>query len=150
MSTIVVYDSTYGNTEKLAKSMGDAMAAGTKVTRANEVNPFDLDAVDLLIIGSPTLGGRPMLSIQTFLVKYSDRIKGVDVAAFDSRLSAKWVGVFGYASNKIANSLKQSGGNLIAPPGGFFVKGKPGPLKDEEIEHAADWAKAIVENRKKG
>ena len=150
MSTIVVYDSTYGNTEKLAKSMGDAMAAGTKVTRANEVNPSDL--------------GRGRLTDNRF----SD--SGRQAYAFDSNLPGKVFRqdkrcrrcrvrfaafrkmgrVFGYASNKIANSLKQSGGNLIAPPGGFFVKGKSGPLKDEEIEHAADWAKAIVENRKKG
>jgi flavodoxin len=148
MGLLVVYDSTYGNTEKIAKTAGDSV--GAKVIRTSDVNASDLNAVDLIIVGSPTLGGRPTLTVQTFLVKYLARFKGMDVAAFDTRLPAKWVRVFGYAANKISDGLKKSGGNPVVPPAGFFVKGREGPLKDGEIERAAVWAKAIAENRKAG
>jgi hypothetical protein len=49
---------------------------------------------------------------------------------------------------RIANNLKGKGGNLVAPPEGFFVTGKEGPLKEGELERAAGWAKGIVESKK--
>jgi len=65
------------------------------------------------------------------------------VTAFDTRLPTRLVGIFGYAAARIADSLKRNGGTLIAPPEGFFVKGKEGPLKEGELERAAGWAKEI-------
>jgi flavodoxin I len=69
------------------------------------------------------------------------------VAAFDTRISTKWVGVFGYAAGRIARSLKGKGGTLIAPLEGFFVKGTQGPLKDGELERAADWAQTVAKSK---
>jgi DNA-binding CsgD family transcriptional regulator len=50
----------------------------------------------------------------------------------------KLVGIFGYAAGKIAGSLKTKGGTLILSPEAFFVKGKEGPLKEGELERAAE------------
>lgn len=69
MKALIVYDSTHGNTEKLARSMGDSVTPGTKVVRAAEVKPSDFDGVDLLVAGSPTIGGRPTQPVQTFLFR---------------------------------------------------------------------------------
>jgi hypothetical protein len=38
----------------------------------------------------------------------------------------------------------KKGGELIAPPEGFFVQGTEGPLKEGELERASDWAKQIL------
>ena len=149
MKALIVYDSAYGNTEKIARAIGGAITGEVKVLRPGEVNPSDLQSVDLLIVGSPTQGGRPTPAIQDFLNKIPEpAIKGVNVAAFDTRFSTKLVGIFGYAAGKIANSLKRKGGTLILSPEPFFVKGKEGPLKEGELERAADWAKGIVESKK--
>jgi len=149
MKALIVYDSAYGNTEKIARAIGGAITGEVKVLRPGEVNPSDLQSVDLLIVGSPTQGGRPTPAIQDFLNKIPEpAIKGVNVAAFDTRFSTKLVGIFGYAAGKIANSLKRKGGTLILSPEPFFVKGKEGPLKEGELERAADWAKRIVESKK--
>jgi len=72
-------------------------------------------------------------------------LKNIRVASFDTRLSAKWVGIFGYAAGKIAEKLKAKGGNPVMPPAAFFVTGKEGPLKDGETERAAAWARKINE-----
>ena len=72
-----------------------------------------------------------------------DSLKGIDVAAFDTRLSTRLVKVFGYAADKIAADLKAKGGEPVLPPGGFLVKGRKGPLKEGELERAAAWAKEI-------
>jgi len=149
MKALVVYDSAYGNTEKIAKSIGGAITGDVKVLRAGEVNPSGLEPVDFLIVGSPTYGGRPTPAVQGFLNNIPEpAVKGMGVAAFDTRLPAKWVKIFGYASGKIAGLLKAKGGILIMAPEGFFVKGTKGPLLEGELERAASWAKKIIQGKK--
>lgn len=145
MKVLIVYDSVYGNTERIAKDIGDAITGEVKVLRVGEVNSSELKAFDLLIVGSPTHGGRPTPAIQDFLNKIpKTAIGGINVAVFDTRLTTRLVRIFGYAAGRIADSLKRNGGTLIASPEGFFVKGKEGPLKEGELERAASWAKGIV------
>jgi flavodoxin I len=145
MKTLVVYDSVHGNTEKIAKAIGDAIAGEVKVLRAGEVNPAELKAFDLLIVGAPTHGGRPTDAIQDLLNKVpASALQGTNVAAFDTRLTTRLVRLFGYAAPRIADSLKEKGGTLIGPPGDFYVTGGKGPLKEGEIKRAARWAKEIA------
>jgi flavodoxin len=148
MKTLVVYDSVHGNTEKIAKAIGDAITGEVQVLQAGEVNPAELKAFDLLIIGSPTHGGRPTEAMQDFLKVLGPALQGTNVAAFDTRLSTKWVRIFGYAAPRIAGKVKKKGGTLIGAPEGFFVKGTEGPLTEGELERAAGWAKGIVKNMK--
>ena len=149
MKVLIVYDSMYGNTEKIARAIGDAITGEVKVLRVGEVNPSELESIELLIVGSPTQGGKPTRAIQDFLNKVPESsLKGVNVAAFDTRISTKLVGVFGYAAGRIAGNLKDEGGILVASPEGFFVKGTKGPLREGELERAASWAKGILESKK--
>jgi flavodoxin len=145
MKALVVYDSTYSNTEKIAKAIGTALKGDVKILRAAEANTADFASFDLLVIGSPTYGGRPMPSIVTLVNNISESaIKGKNVAVFDTRIPSKMVKLFGFAADRIAKNLKEKGANLIVPAEGFFVTGKEGPLKDAETERAAAWAKALV------
>ena len=149
MKILVVHDSMYGNTEEIAQSIGGAIAGEVKVARAGEANPSDLASVDLLIAGAPTQGGRPTQALRNFLSAVPEHsLKGINVAAFDTRLTAKWVKIFGFAAGRIARSLEKLGGTLIVPPEGFFVEGTRGPLKEGELERAAGWAKGIVVSAK--
>jgi flavodoxin len=134
-----------GNTEKIARAISDAITGETKVIRAGEVNPAELNTVDFLIVGSPTYGGRPTPATQEFLDRISESaIKGKNVAAFDTRLSTRMVKIFGFAADKISENLRAKGGTLILSPQGFFVKGKEGALKEGELERAAGWVKGIA------
>ena len=151
MKALIVYDSVYGNTEKIAKAIAEAITPSdeVKVLRAGEANPSELASTDLLIVGSPTHAGRPMPAIQDLLNKVPKlSLQGINVAAFDTRIPTKLVGVFGYAAGRIAGNLKRKGGILIASPEGFFVTGSKGPLKEGELERAAGWAKGILESKK--
>jgi len=149
MRVLIVYDSVYKNTEKIAKAIGGAITGEVKVLRVDEANPSELKTIDLFIIGSPTQGGRPTPAIRDFLNKVPEpSLKGIKVAAFDTRIPTKLVGVFGYAAGRIADNLKGKGGTLVASPEGFFVKGTKGPLREGELERAADWAKGILESKK--
>lgn len=144
MKALVIYDSVYGNTEKIAQAVGSALGGEGKVVRVSEANPLSVDAFDMVIIGSPTLGGRPSEPVQNFLAALSETaVKDKKIAAFDTRYSGKFVKLFGYAADRIAESLTAKGGKLVSPPQPFIVTGKKGPLKDGELEKAVDWAKDI-------
>lgn len=149
MKTLVVYDSVYGNTEKIAKAIGGAITGDVRVLRANEAGPAEVEGIDLLIAGAPTQAGRPTPEMQGFLNKITGSlVKGISIATFDTRISAKWVGMFGYAAGKIGMKLKKKGGNLILNPEPFYVTGIKGPLKDGEPERAATWAEEIIKSIK--
>jgi flavodoxin I len=149
MKALIVYDSVYGNTEKIAKAIAEFITPSyeVKVLQAGEADPSELESTDLLIVGSPTHGGRPTPAVQGLLNKVL-KLQGINVAAFDTRSQAKLARVFGDAAGRIAKNLKRKDGNLIASPEGFFVTGTKGPLKEGELERAADWAKGILESKK--
>jgi flavodoxin len=145
METLIVFDSTYGNTEKIAKAIYDAITGEVKVIRAGIANPAEIEKIDLLIVGSPTYGGRPTPAVQGYLDGISESaLKGMKVAAFDTRYSTRMIKIFGFAADRISDSLKVKGATIVSSPMGFFVKGKKGPLKEGELERAAGWAKELV------
>ncbi len=77
MKVLIVYGSIYGNTERIAKAIGGAIIGEVKVFRAGEVNPSELETIDLFIVGSSTQGGRPTPAIRECLCveeRYRDRV----------------------------------------------------------------------------
>lgn len=147
MKILVVYDSVYGNTEKIAQAIGGGIGGDVKVLRAGDVSLSELEGVDLLIVGAPTQGGRPTPPIRRFLDKATkDSINGKNFAAFDTRISQKWVGIFGYAAGRIGKNLMKKGGSLVVNPEGFFVEGTEGPLKEGEEARATAWAEEVVKS----
>ena len=151
MKALVVYDSVYGNTEKIARAVAEAITPSgeVKVLRAGEANPLELAFVDVLIVGSPVHGGRPTPAVQDFLNKMTQQsLKDIKVAAFDTRATSKFAKIFGNAAGRIAGQLTKKGGVLTVPAEGFFVTGTKGPLKEGEMERAAAWAKGILESNK--
>lgn len=145
MRVLVVYDSVYGNTEKIAEAIGRGIGGDAKVVRVSKSALADAGPVDMLVVGSPTLGGRPSQPVQDFLAGIPETtVKGMKVAAFDTRYSGKFVKMFGFAAEKIAESMVSKGAKLAAPPEGFVVTGKKGPIREGEHERAALWAKEIA------
>ena len=157
MRAMVVYDSAFGNTEKVAQAIGQALGSpqDAEVVRVGNVSPGQMAGLKLLIVGSPTQKFRPLGTIAGFLKGIpSGELKGVKVAAFDTRMTesnvekvrilAFFVKIFGYAAKPIADRLVKKGGDLAAPPGGFYVADTEGPLLEGELERAADWARRIV------
>ena len=161
MKILIVYDSVFGNTERTARSIGDAMAAHAKdpgenvvMLRPAEVRLEHLADLRLFVVGSPTRAFQPTPAIRQFLGGIpKNGLRDVRVAAFDTRISANdiksyvgrlFVKGFGYAAGKIMRRLRKKFGDPVAEAEGFFVEGTKGPLKDGELERAADWARRIL------
>jgi flavodoxin I len=146
MKALIIYDSAYGNTEKIARAIGETLGSENEVEilKVNNANPEQVKDLQLLIVGSPTYAGRPTPPILDYLNKLPETaINGINVAAFDTRVSAKFARIFGYASDKIAAALKKKGGNLVANSEGFTVIGREGPLQEGELERAKTWGEGI-------
>ena len=147
MKTLVVYDSVHGNTEEIAKAIGDAITGEVEVLRVGQVKAGDCETVDLVIIGSPTHGALPTEAVQGLLARIGPPAReGAKAATFDTRLTwfflERWGG---FAAPKMAATLKEKGWTLVGEPGGFFVRGlKKGPLKRGEAERAAGWARELT------
>ena len=156
MKTLVVYDSVFGNTEKVAQAIGAALApqAEVNVLRVGDVRPEHLAGLDMLLVGSPTRAFSATPAMKSWLRRLAPHsLKGVKVAAFDTRSDVKEVGsailtffvsIFGYAAEPMAARLVKKGGVQAMPAGGFFVQGTEGPLKEGELERAAAWARQIL------
>lgn len=147
MTTLVIYDSVFGNTEKIAQAIRTAL--GARAVSVGQVTADQLRSLDLLVVGSPTRGFRPTEGIAKFLNGLpKNHLAGVRVAAFDTRILLETidskalrflVDKGGYAASTIAKTLEKKGGKLAASPEGFFVTGEQGLLKDGELERAAKW-----------
>ncbi len=156
MKVLVIYDSFFGNTEQIVRAIGEALGAQmeVEVQKVGEVQPGQLEGLDLLVVGAPTRGFRPSPEVGRFLKSIpADSLKGVKVAAFDTRICEEdiksralrfMVRLFGYAAKPIAQKLKQKGAEMVIGPEGFCVEDTEGPLKEGELEHAADWAQQII------
>jgi len=157
MKAMVVYDSVFGNTEKIAQAIGQALGSpeDVEIVQVGNVKPKQLAELTLLIVGSPTRKFSPTGATTGFLKSIpKNGLKGVKVAAFDTRFTvgaiekvrilAFFVKIFGYAAKPIAGRLVRKGGELAVPAEGFYVGDTEGPLLEGELERAADWARKIV------
>jgi flavodoxin I len=157
MKALVVYDTFFGNTEQIARAVGNALGSAQEVSTlpVGEVQGQQLAGLQLLVVGSPTRGFRPTPKITDFLKGLAgDSLGGVKVAAFDTRIAPgdinssvlrALVKLGGYAAKPIAERLRKRGGELVVPPEGFAVKGTEGPLAEGELERATQWANLVRE-----
>jgi hypothetical protein len=149
---LVVYDSQFGNTEIIARAIGAAIPGEVIVQRAGDEGPPAWDDLNLIIVGSPTQGGRPTAAVATFLGTIpTHALDHVAAAAFDTRVAPKGplrllLGLVGYAAPRIGRQLRAKGAQVVRDPEGFVVAGKEGPLKDGEESRGADWARELVDS----
>ena len=141
MKNLIVYDSFFGNTKLIAETIGKELDSDTKIIHVSEFKKEMLNGVSLLIVGSPILGWRPSEKIAAFLMGFGkDELKGVNAGTFDTRAK---IFFHGDATKKMSEMLKNCGANIVLDPMYFYVKGKEGPLFDDELENAKKWIKKL-------
>jgi flavodoxin len=146
MNILILYDSQFGNTEKLAMAMAEKLAVGgtVHVTPAT-AGPPDLTGVDLFLVGGPTQVHGVSPTLRTLLDQLPPHsLRNVLAAAFDTRVPGMKL-LTGSAANGIAHRLEQKGARVLDPHESFLVLGKEGPLVDTEVERAGSWALAMRE-----
>jgi flavorubredoxin len=128
---IVIYDTGFGNTEKIARALARGIEKqGIKVDCVN-VNEVDVDKLveyDFLAIGGPT----HMHGISKPMKAFFEKLRSLDIGgrkafAFDTRLDSWWAGS---AAKGIEKSLKKLGTKIVKSRESAIVKGREGPLEE--------------------
>jgi len=121
MKALIVYDSVFGNTQKLAEAM--AATSDFRAVHVSKVLVREVGEADFLLVGSPTRAFKPTPGITDWLKSIPDgTLKGVRAAAFDSRICPDKVksralkfmmNKFGYAAPDIEKLLKAKGAQVV-------------------------------------
>lgn len=137
MKVIVLYDTKYGNTEKVAKAICEGMKevgfSEVVVKSGSETTPGELREAGVWILGSPTHIGSTTRNFKK-LIRWmkEEKPKGQRGVAFDTRLEKAKKG----ASDKLVKVMQAVGMEILDGPFNFRVKGIEGPLLDGELERA--------------
>jgi len=161
MRSLVVYESSFGNTQRIAEQIAAALAQEGDVELVSVDEPLpQLDEVDLLVVGAPThvhgLSGRRSrqsaldqgadgelgIGVRGWIDALPNGGRGPRIAAFDTR-AHKPVLLVGSAARGIVRRLRQRGYTLAAEPESFFVEGTQGPLEEGELDRAREWGRTI-------
>jgi flavodoxin len=159
MKAVIVYDSFYGHTRKIAESIRDGLGKDHEIVmfRAEVKASPDLENVDLLIVGSPTQGGWYTEPIKSFFGQLDESsLKDICGVAFDTSTYSDNHGfvfgtltrLMGNAAPRIAKELNRKGARCIDSEI-FYVEGKKGPLLNGEEERARHWAGQLMKKHSK-
>ena len=145
MNTLVIYESQFGNTRKVAGAIGKAFesAGPVRVIGIDSFEPSFIAGVDLLLVGGPTQAHGMTASMGKFLDGLTAKPSGIPAAAFDTRIKGPLF-LWGSAARDIVAKLRGAGFSPIAAPKSFLVNlAKQPELYQGEIEKAASWASEL-------
>jgi Flavodoxin domain len=163
MSTLVVYESLYGNTRDVAEAIASGLDDAKVVSVHDAVS--QVTKADLLVVGGPTHvhgltsrrsrtagvqnahgdlepGAGEGLGLRDWLADLP-RVADAQAAAFDTRAHGPQV-LTGAASHGIARRLRHHGYRLLDTES-FVVEGGEGPLAEGELERARAWGETLAQ-----
>jgi flavodoxin len=147
MTGLVVYYSKFGNTQKVAEAIAEALESegAVRVVHAERLTASELKDTDLVVMGSPTHRMNLPEAVRSVLEALPKRIlRGASVAAFDTSYKMSGLLARFTAAPKLARKLRKLGGRQVVPPETFCVVEKEGPLCDGELERSKAWGEAIL------
>jgi hypothetical protein len=159
---LVVYESTFGNTRRVAESIRDGLAetVGVDIRSVDDTTPVVLADYGLIVVGGPTHAYGMSTSVSRAQARdgqpgHADAVGGIDqwlprlgpeyagmIAAFDTRYGRhrSWPGS---ASRAIRQQLRRAGLTLLDRHS-FLVSTATGPLRDGELYQARIWGTGLA------
>lgn len=158
MNALIIVDSEFGNTARVAECIAEGLAplrASVRRLPAGDTRDAIVPELDLLVVGGPTMnrGMSPRLRAAHEWIAELARV--VPSVAFDTRLRAPRI-FTGSAAKELTEHLRGAGAPVIASPESFLVYRPAGPgkaplptsavtLVDGELERARDWAASLAD-----
>ncbi|MFX1470763.1 MAG: flavodoxin family protein [Promethearchaeota archaeon] len=154
MKALIVYDTKYGNTEKVAKLIAEGIISieGNEVIVNNvkDVNLKKEASYDLILIGSPNHFGRHVGSIKKFINKLpKSQLKAKTYAVFDTYITAD----FEKAVKKMEQQISETMPDLTKASPGLSIKVEgtgvsKGPIVYEELPKCKEFGIKLVQSYK--
>ncbi len=163
MKAVVVYESLWGNTAAVARAIAEGLGLGAQALSTAQAVPEVVADADLVVAGGPVFAfhlstdhargsirahpepGAPAPdwshpSVRSWMEALP--VGAGQCAAFDTRVR----GPFGRGAPTVAEGLQAKGYQLVAPPEGFIVTGKFGPLREGELDRARQWGVLLLQS----
>jgi menaquinone-dependent protoporphyrinogen IX oxidase len=154
MKGIVVFDTTHGNTRKIAETISQTLkelGVEAEAVRTKDVKRLSAKEYDFLVLGSPTRFGTMSFGTRRFLLKVkSNEWMNKPFAAFDTENPENIEKGQGSAGEKIAEKLAQKKMKQVLPVLKAVVLGWRGPLKEGEIERTEEYTRELAARLKEG
>lgn len=162
MRALVVYESLWGNTEKVARAIAVELSATMQVDVVDvDSAPNSVDGYDLLAVGGPTHAFSmsraatrqsavsqnrapfaPQRGLREWLNGLTPTKTQTMAVAFDTRVDAPRLP--GSAAKAAKQELRSLGFDTVLKQKTFHVHGYEGPLVDGELEKAAQWGREVA------
>jgi len=152
---IVVYDSNFGNTEKIARAL--ALGLGEKgaeidCLKVDQVDVERLAEYDFIAVGGPT----HVISASKPMKEFLERLKAVDLRglkgfSFDTRNESRmnsrmWLMFENSAARVIESALRGMKVDIVRPRRSAIVEGREGPLHEDMEETFKQMGVEIAES----
>lgn len=162
MRALVVYETLWGNTEKVARAIAERLREGAEVDVIDsDAAPASVDGYDLIVVGGPTHAfsmtrpatreeavtghaapHKPDRGIREWLDQLVRPSVKIPVATFDTRVDQPRLP--GSAAKAAKHELRSLGFDTEMKQQTFRVHGYEGPLLEGELERAMTWADDIL------
>ena len=160
---LIVYESMFGNTEKVAAAIRDGLSTviDTDRVRVDQMPGRIPKDVRLLVVGGPTHAfSMSRTSTRTDAVKQGDVVMPAETgirewlgalpdrttktlfATFDTRIT-KVRRLPGSAARSASKILRRRDFRAVAPPESFFVDDTTGPIDEQELARARHWGETL-------
>ncbi|MFX0081914.1 MAG: flavodoxin family protein [Candidatus Hodarchaeota archaeon] len=147
MKVLIVYDTKYGNTRKVAELIGEGLKTieENEVTIAN-VKEIDLNKdqiYDLILVGSPNHMGTHTESVRKFIKGLRDALlKGKSFAVFDTYMSKDYE----KAVKRMEKQINMVIPNMARASSGLSIKvgGKKGPIVEEDLPKCKEFGISLA------
>lgn len=145
MKALVAFDSSYGNTERVAQAicagMKEVGMVDVSCKRIESTSPDDFRQADVWVIGSPThMGGPTRETKKALKIAFGTGTEGKKGCAFDTRFAK----VPGGAAEKVEAVMSERGVEILLKSEGFVVTGMKGLLAEGEEAKAVGFGRRIA------
>jgi len=147
MKVLIVYDTKYGNTKKVAELIAEGINSieGNKIT-INNVKDVDLnkdDSYDIILIGSPNHVGSHTKSVKKFINKLSEApLKINSFAVFDTYLSKDFEKTVKKMEKQISEKMPDL--KKAAPGLSIKVEGMKGPITVTDLPKCKEFGINLI------
>ncbi len=144
---IIVYESVYGNTKKIAMTLAEVLDAHEDieciVKKSREIHTDDLMTYDVIIFGAPNHDQSPAGNLLRFIDRAAIvALDGRRFTTFDTYTG----GNKGIAQSKLEAYVRKTlpGLELLCEGFSAKVKTQKGPLDEEEPKRAREFAERLL------
>ncbi|MFX1481786.1 MAG: flavodoxin family protein [Promethearchaeota archaeon] len=147
MKILVAFDTKYGNTENVAKTIVEGIKSveSIEVTLSNmkKVDFKKLDGYDVFLLGCPTHFGGPTRGAKKFLEKLGKlNLKGKKIAVFDTYIKEDFEKSVKELEERI--HAKTPGLQLLLPGLSIQVEDMKGPILENEFPKCREFGRQVA------